>query len=231
MKRTSEGRWTGVLRDSAKTKQCGKMIDHEIIQNLKNNPTGSGTDTVILINTIQQGTGYNQRIGNIVRLKSLSIKLAYTQAGVNQPSIDLTRVAIVYDRQPTGNYVTYEDIFQQQYTSGTGSTSTCHPNYNFIHRFVIIRDYLKQLPGVTHPVGPNNTATLGAVELGGKKSNILQEYIDLSGLESVFSGTANPMTEGQFTTGCLYVVLQGLHAFPANAWYAYINLRLRYDDQ
>lgn len=237
-KKRGHGRWTGVLNKAVEIKQNGKVHDFLIEESIRKLTNTADATVVCLVNGIPRGVDYNQRIGNFIRMKSIELTLAFTPSGllVNQPLIDISRVALVYDRQPSagmtssGSVPTYEDIFQMTGSVGF-SDPFVFPNVNNSHRFIIIRDFLNILPERANPITGTTHSVVGTMSLGGANNNIIKEFIDLSGLETVFTGAATPITISQITTGALYVVLQGNHVFPTNAWWANMRLRLRYDDE
>jgi len=188
----------------------------------------NGTATVQAINLCQQGTGISQRLGNKIAMKSLRLRLKLLNtANVNDVNdISNARVMILYDRNPNGAYQASSTILGESLQSNSIGTGThmSNLNPNYFDRYTVLMDKLLTLPPRNH------TAITGTFVTGATTPNdfILDEFVKLRNLESQFSGTANPMTIAQISSGALVILSFGGTA--TQAWCLTGTARLRYYD-
>lgn len=192
-------------------------------------------ERVQLINGIAQGSGPNQRIGSVIDLKEVSWDcFVYPTPGALNVFSDVFKLAIVYDRQPTGSIPSYSSIFQA--LSNSGSTNDKPPapqNVDNIDRFYVLRDMKWSLaPAYDQLEGlgpfPTSINTLGTA----KRGNMMSDKVILSNMRTVYGGTGHTMSA--INTGALYVVTNGyfedLPLLPECAWSYNINVRVFYKD-
>lgn len=191
--------------------------------------TNSGTACVQAVNLCQQGTGISQRDGNKISMKSLRIRLALAVVnGVVNGGTSNVRVALIYDRQPNAAYIASNAIFGESLQANTIGTGTMFSNLNpnFFERFRVLMDKQITLP-------PFDNGMIGSTGLTGPTTDEtfkIDEFIPLKDLETLYNGTANPMTIAQITTGALLLVVFGDNA-DATAPYGYKGtVRLRFHD-
>lgn len=200
---------------------------------------------VKLLNGIQEGAGFYNRIGRKVALRSLymrgTIRLINTGRGtaapvyIAQSSDDFVRIAIVYDRQPSNAALpNYDQIFKDYAQTNVASSSIISgPNLDNRERFVILRDFSTYLPATdqsaTSSVAKPNVSVID------NEKNLIDEFIKLKGMETMFSGSTDPLLVASITTGSLLLVTCGSFAaggaagtVPAYEFLA--KFRLRYDD-
>jgi hypothetical protein len=198
--------------------------------------TNTGTACVQALNLIQQGAGISQRIGHKVSLKSLRLRLSMEPLNnVDNGWALKTRILVMYDRNPDGTYpamnVILANITQANQTQAGTYLDNLNPN--FFDRFVVLMDKFITLPvydsaGVisnSNQVGPTN-----------QEAFILDEYIKLKDLETIYGNTANnlqtanPMTIAYIQTGALLIMSMGGIA-AINSPYCFTGTaRLRYRD-
>lgn len=214
-------------------KECSKLkvidMDNVLSPILDTNATNA---QVFLLSTMQQGTGMNQRVGRVVYYKHLIFRGALSPTTFG--SYDVIRIAVVYDRQPSGGAIpAYSTIFNSiPATGGGGATALSDINIDSRQRFVVLRDMHFQTPPVISPTN-YSTATSAALEMNGK-SNIIDEYIELQGLDCVFNNTHNPITSADISTGALYLVFEGINPTSTMTtgacWMCLFHTRLSYTD-
>ena len=191
-----------------------------------NSPT---TNTLVtLLNGVQEGTGFYNRIGRHISMKSLHVTGTFAKSGNNSVGDDYVRWAIVYDRQPSANasLPTYQDIFKA-YDQGGAATAGVLSGVNLDNRerFVILRDFRTYMPFVA-------AAAQFPTELAVRDNerNTIDEFIKLKGLETHYNNSANPIQPANISTGSLLLVTQGLFAVGQDPWAVRLQFRLRYSD-
>jgi len=200
-------------------------------QLIPNALTIDGTGCAQNVCSIQQGPGTGQRIGNRVALKSLRIRLQLLKSGTDHPEVSTARLMLVYDRQPnpTGAYPDIPAfLLQTTRQDNTNQTGSCFTNLsvNYMDRFVVLMDKILPLP-------PLVTDQIAITSLtGSTQSNvfIVDEFIKLKRLETVFNSTASPMTLAAVATGALYLVSLGNLAANAAPFCWRGSTRLRFYD-
>lgn len=193
----------------------------------------SGTNTnIYLINTMQLGNAFYQRIGNRVNLRNMNIVGRINFRGAAVSGNDQIRWAIVWDRAPSktgADYVLplYSDIFQDVDSVGT-ATSTVYSgvNINNKNRFKILRNKCFMAPATAL------TLLTTPDQIFDFEENCvnIDEFVDLKQLQTVYRSTANPITITNITSGALYLVTQGAHAPTLQPYELRVKFRLRYDD-
>jgi len=101
---------------------------------------------------------------------------------------------------------------------------TTNLNPQYFDRFTILFDRTMVSP-------PLDTTSAGAIATPGcteEKCWLIDEFIKLKGLETVFNATSNPMGIGNITTGALIVYVWGGAA--TSAWGLAGTSRLRFYD-
>lgn len=143
-----------------------------------------------------EGSGFNNRIGRRIRMKSLQLRgfiyIDNTNAAVRNPG--LLRLMFVYDRQPNGAVPSVADLLLTTDPSGaTGSTVYAGVNMNNRDRFFVLRDRTIPIP----PLGINGVAstTVGTMVYGPPSELKIEEFINLRGLEAHFKATTGAVTD------------------------------------
>lgn len=192
--------------------------------------TTSTNASSFVLNLVQQGAGSWNRVGRKIHSKSLRIvgNLQITSAptvATGVGSENLIRMVVVWDQQPSGGSIpTFDTIFGITAQDGTESTPdvTCPPRYDNMDRFRVLKD-------CTYSNRPAFVSSLGS----GPASNAvipIDEYLKLSGQETVFSGQSNPMTIADISTGAIYVYFRTLNNQAFTTGLVDAIARLRYTD-
>lgn len=191
--------------------------------------TNTGTACVQALNLCQQGTGIAQRDGNKISMKSLRVRFGIIAGNaVVAANPTNVRVLVLYDRQPNGAYPAINTILGESLQSNTIGTGTMYSNLNpnFFERFRVLMDKqitLQPFDGTAI----TSTSCTGPTDVCGFK---LDEFILLKDLETLFNGTANPLTIAQITTGALYIATFGDTAAANQPWVMTGTTRLRFRD-
>lgn len=171
------------------------------------------TPLIGLLNAVQTGAGYFNRIGNRIAMKSVHLTgLIYsTQSNTATLGEDINRIAIVYDRQANGAAPLYSDIFNAQKQNGNpvGTFRALTP-INMVNkeRFLILRDERLFMPSV----GVSGNAPL-KVQLGTNGNSgvrhtyFINFFIKMKGLETIYKSSTNPTAIGDIASGSLWIVL------------------------
>lgn len=165
----------------------------------------------ILLNPIQSGAAYYNRVGARVELKNIHIRgiIIPKTLGEEQNFIPgaYGRVVIVYDRSPNGVIPQVSDILQTRTQTGaTSTTEYSEINLDNRDRFIILRDTEFYLPDV-HKVFPGvNNITAQAFPNNTGKEMMYNEFIKLKGLVSHFKGNTNPIGIGDIVVGAIYAL-------------------------
>lgn len=185
-----------------------------------------------VLNLVQAGTGSWQRIGRKIWMDSLRLKgslmanLDDTAAAAPLQTLTM-RMVVVYDSQPSSGAIpTFDTIFGRTVQDGTESCSFLDPlRYDNTGRFRVIRDK-------TYTFQASSIASGGGG--GGNASYDFDEFIELGGLETIFSGQSTPMTIADISTGGLYIYFRADTNTGGTAQAQVRNYsfaRLRYRDQ
>lgn len=197
------------------------------------NTTGTNGDCFVL-NLVRSGTGSWERVGRKIQPKSLRLKgccvYQYAAQATTSNLLDnYVRMVVVWDKQPSGGAIpTFEQVFA--YTPQDGnelSTVLSPPRYDNMDRFKVLRDKVFDF-------------SVDATPATGGSTNIVftripfDEYIKMSGVETVFSGQSNPMTITDISSGAIYVYFRASQATATTAAASIESTsvaRLRYRDQ
>lgn len=182
-----------------------------------------------LLNGIQAGSGFSQRVGRKIRMKSLKVQFNINPFPSRTQVGDLGRVLIVYDRQTNGALPALADVLQDTNTAAANTTNVAvGPNLSNRERFTVLRDYSFTLPAVVvAATGVPSSAYPDSFE--GEHQSFIKWYIKLKGLETVFNADTGDV--GSIATGSIFVlalggVAAGTNAWLVNSWHS----RLRYYD-
>lgn len=186
--------------------------------------TIAGTPPNVLLNAVQTGAGFFNRVGSRIEMKSLHIRGLINNVATGTQ--DQGRIIVIYDRQPNGAMPVISDILRARDQTGAATTSgTSEINLDNRDRFVIVRDYTVVLPSVTNTAG---VLTNGPAYPGDDEQLDVNIFIRLKGLSTHYLSTTNPATIADIGTGALscWFVSMNTNA----AWQASLGFRLRYHD-
>lgn len=201
-----------------------KMVDNmngESIITQALNTTG----TLNVVNLIRSGSGFNQRIGRRIEMKSLHLTGLIKPTGVVNPSYDMGRILVVYDRQPNGAVPTIAQIllsYDQGSATSTNALSFTNPDQR--ERFMILMDERIALPSYA-----TSTGLTGGCD-GPNKSFLVNRFINLAGLRTQYGLDSSVAAIGDIASGALYVLSLGSFASGTAAWTLSCTWRLRYQD-
>ena len=112
-----------------------KAVDVNITQSM-NIP---GSVTFQLLNAVQTGAAFYNRVGARVEGKSLHIR-GYIRNISTSTTDDVGRLLVVYDRQPNGAFPNITDVIQaRDQTGATSNTGVSPVNLDQRDRIVILR--------------------------------------------------------------------------------------------
>jgi len=180
------------------------------------------------LNLIQPGTGSWNRVGRKVLLQSIRVvgrlycSIRPDPAGVIRNNN--VRLLLVWDKQPSGAALpAFNTVFGITSQGGVESCPdyTSPPRYDNMSRFKVLKDWNVDLKAeFINPTG----ATPDYKAIG-----IVDTYVKLKGLETVFSGQSNPCTIADISSGALYLI-QRAHTDTASVSTVESNMvaRLRY---
>jgi len=187
-----------------------------------------------LLNAIQDGSGFYQRVGRKINMKSLNVTLNIEPTTTNTGNVppQYARVVVFYDAQPNGVAPIYSDVLQDITQSGTASvTAYSSINLNNRERFKILMDKKIKLSGKAAGGAPLVTGQNDVYEQNNGKLNITK-FIKLKGIETMYKSTSSPSTVADIATGALWCMVYGEDSgvFPDVAWNGILTSRLRYYD-
>jgi len=202
-----------LARKRAISKRSGelKCVDVTVLGEIHRHDTSS-PEIVSLLNPIVEGTGFYQRIGEKISLRSLRLRLhlvTYFQSSYSnfgQVTGEMYRFAVVYDSHPTGEYPLFSDIFASAEPTGGQETylvSCVNPTKT--ERFRVLRELFVN---VNPPVMPrfSSAEEPNWVDV----PTLIDEYIDLQELPTVFKGSgvheSGPAEISDIAAGALYLV-------------------------
>lgn len=184
----------------------------------------AGGTQCILLNGVQTGTGFFNRVGSRIELKSLRVRgfLYYALTSIQ----DQVRMIIVYDRQPTGALPTVANLLQARDQAGAATNAGSNEiNLDNRDRFSIIRDFTQTMPSCSVAAG---VLTNGPAWSHNQVAEV-DMYIKLKGLVTHYNSTANPCTIANIATGALYCFFVG--DTQSNTIGFNGNFRLRFGDK
>lgn len=193
----------------------------------------------LLCNAIQEGSGFFNRIGRKINLKSLMVTADIEQSFANTSAVDpqFARMIVLYDAQPNGVAPVLSDVLQDVTQSGAASINVYSSiNLNNRDRFRILLDKKFKLPGVGIAGAPFGGAGLQqalAYEMNNGKLCI-SKYLKLKGIETQYKSTSSPASIADISTGALWVMVVGQDPSAIGSglqgYTAFVTTRLRYYD-
>lgn len=203
-------------------------VDTQPLQQLMCN---AATATVQALNNIQANPGEASRFSNKISMKSLRVRLSLAPTGVvaarpsNQPFFQ--RVLVVYDRNTNGAYPAANLVLSDMISTNVVNNGSPWSNLNpsFFDRMVVLMDESIMLPPFSTP------ALLNADGPTENKNWVIDRFVKLKDLETMYNGTANPPVIANIQTGGLYIVAFGNAVTGTNdSWQLQGTCRLRFRD-
>lgn len=209
-----------VARAMAKNSEQ-KYCDMFLVNASTNVPAGLGTNSFIFVlNGIQQGAGQYNRIGNKVNLQSLKCELNFTHTYSQDPGLanairgNMVRIVCFWDKEGAGNPTpAFNQIFGEIYQDGSSGSTILSGVVPYLkHRFIILHDEVIQMKADCNNFvvpGPTDPATVPVAVSNHYQSRF---FINLAKkqLQTIYSGTANPVTIANFSSGVLYLAIRAL---------------------
>jgi len=166
--------------------------------------TTNSNANIVVLNLIQPGNGSWNRHGRKATLKTLRLRgcMTYTNEALvttYDSNRSICRMVVVWDKNPnSGAIPTWDTIFGETSQTGTeDSTPLSGLKLDNTSRFRVLRDCILEPPTVM---------PLGAAAQAFVTSYVpFDEFIDLKGLQTVYSGETNPLTIADIASGALYV--------------------------
>lgn len=193
----------------------------------------STSDNVRVLNLIQAGTGSWNRIGRIISMKSLRLRLKVicTYEATTASKARQIRFLVIYDRQPNGTLPIKSDILQYKNQGGVeNGTWNGFLSYDNMQRFRILRD---ETISFDYPASRlfDSSGTPSAPHVTVEK--VSDMYIKLPNLVTNYKAESSPAAISDISTGALYLMMvtdsdiTGAPRLDIEEAYA----RLRYTDQ
>lgn len=178
------------------------------------------------VNLVREGTGFWNRVGRKICMKSLYLTGFVSRTMNNAAALleDYGRIIVVYDRQSNGAVFNLNDVLLNTDQAGTTTTDGfAQINMNNRERFIILMDKRIVLPqvgiaGITAPL--TNTAMQVNINEDGNDSGFkITRFIKLQDLETHFLSNSVPITVADITTGGLAIFIFSARAAPGNEGY------------
>jgi len=170
---------------------------------------------------VSPGTASYNRVGRKIQLRSLRVRGVYElESGSTSVTV---RMVIVWDKQPSGVLPTFDIIFGSTAQDGTESSDVLDAlRYDNMDRFQILRDVVVSLT----PQGYAGSAVPGLNQY------VFDEYVKLTGKETVYSAQNTPCTIADVSSGGLYVIFRATDRVSGvrEVNTAFTTYRLRYTD-
>lgn len=186
-----------------------------------------------LLNPIQQGAGFWNRIGKKITLKSLRMigQLFWHIVGTVNNSSQYIRLMIVYDRQNsqsganTNAFPTLSEVISDYSQTGAQThTALSLLNMTNSERFRVFADIKYSIPLDNNQPVQNNP--MGTYDSKGEYN--IDRFINLENLETIFKSQTDPITIANINTGALYLII--FNNQDECPYRFRLKFRLRYED-
>lgn len=118
-------------------------VEYKSSDKLTNNLVINTTGSVTQIMDIEQGLNIDDRIGNMINLRSIAFK-GYVWADNSATANQMVRIALIWDKYPQGVIATLTELF------GTATpTVLSQRNLSYRNRFITLKDMVLGLSPVT----------------------------------------------------------------------------------
>lgn len=193
---------------------------------------------IYLLNGIQEGVGSWNRIGRYIWNKSIELDLnlswnaSYSTGDTAIHTASWIRCMVIWDKQPNNGSIPAlnEIIGHTDQTGAESSTTSDHLRYDNMFRFKVLLDetinptMVNSIPGLASAPTADGMLTTAFVRW--------HKYLKLGNKMTNFSGTADPVTTANISTGALYLILRAPNSDPDDYWgiESTSTARLRYVD-
>lgn len=192
----------------------------------------SNSNPITVLNATLEGSGFYNRIGRFIRMKSLqligSVQPLVANAVVS-PCPEYIRIIIFYDKQTNGANPTAANLLLTQNLSGTLSTTDPYSflAYDGMDRFIIIMDERIAL-GETAQISGNLQTTVSGYDVT-NRFNVNRFFkFGKTGLETHYKGNAG--TVADISNGGLFIMTMGTRSTGACPHRFAYNTRIRFAD-
>jgi len=213
---------TGVamVKSSSHNRYPGELKAHDMLQAAwASIPDSGGVPGIACLNAMASGTGYQQRIGSKIQLKTLRLTLALAPKPDTSTGGQPTKLhfAVIWDRQPPNSATMplWDSIFKD--TAG-GSSVWTHPNLEQRERFRVLWEERVLMPEFDVS-GSINSSVYPQTDF------VYDKFLNLSGLDTMFKATTGELAS--ISTGALYLYVGASTGAVTNYTY---HSRLRYED-
>lgn len=169
----------------------------------------------IITNLITLGAGYNQRVGNKIKIKSIRINaFVFPSDILNATKFMVTpvRFMVIYDRQCNGVTLSNAGFFEKP----THTLGFQDPAYN--DRYTVIMDHTETLIWLSNYNSPTDNSTI-----------FFKRYKKFKKpLDTLFGASTGNMSDIQ--TGALFFVVFTESTSAANIFNVTYNIRVKYYD-
>jgi len=194
------------------------------------------TPSMYCLNPTQTGSGFFNRIGNRIAMKTLHV-MGYVYNNKLNTVVapeDVIRVVVFYDRQANGGQPLSTDVFQGQIqtTPNVFSFGSFTP-INMVNkeRFLILRDERIYTPAVGMLGVPPSTIQLNSETNTGPHRWLINMFIKLKDLETIYKASSSPSTFADITSGSLWLMIYANNSVAsANPWSFACTSRLKFID-
>lgn len=176
----------------------------------------NASNQIIALNLVGSGTSTYQRVGD--HTKGLYCKIKgqiYPDEEKSQVDTEYLRVAVVYDRAPTGAYPAYSDIYNDIDAGGSNSfTCFSSPNITNKSRFTILKEMDLTKP-FKNSTNQTNQPVFSSIQYDDQ--NLIDWYLPLDGCDTNYLDTTSPPQIGDVANGAIYIMAIGSENTSATA--------------
>lgn len=192
------------------------------------------TGSVIPLNLIRAGSGFNNRVGRAINLKSMQLQLSLQHLATSALSgDDYARILVIWDDSTNGALPAMADILADVDQAGTPSTGPMSGlNLNNRTRFSIIADKRVHIPQITITAGIVALSFPGGAAFEGESNDCAEVTLfrKLGKYTTNYKADSSPAVIGDIAQGGLYLVsLAGNTAAVSNMTCDW-KCRLKYTD-
>jgi len=189
--------------------------------------TMSSTPTIDMLNGIQEGSSFYNRVGRRIHMKSVAITGQVHITGNGAGTYEYCRILLIYDRQPNGANPAISDVLLTVDNQGNLSSDPFSGlNMNNAERFLVLRDTRIDIPLNS---GAALTQAVAAINDYSCKTNI-KMYVPLNNLETHYKASTNPAVIGDIATGSLLLITLGNVGASTAGFALNFSTRLRFTD-
>jgi len=186
----------------------------------------NSTGSIYAVNLVQVGSSMFNRVGRRIQMKSIRLRYQIEPIiQVRTSSLDVGKIAVVYDKQCNGAYPTLADVYQDTEQSGTNSaTSISGLNMNNRDRFITIIENTPTISSCT------NTGGIITNPFPQDITPLYQDEYRKLNLTTHYRADSNPAVVGDISNGALYLITYANLASGTENFRVNWNCRLKYID-